>query len=106
MASGGRAASLHYPKDMLPRKLGVSVPPPQGDPRAGGAPHAGHGGQNPILNSSPYMKSMAMLDGLDLQQLMSGGDLHGTPPGAVRAPSDCPGGGRPAYSSPLTQAAD
>ncbi|KAJ1444712.1 hypothetical protein M885DRAFT_580435 [Pelagophyceae sp. CCMP2097] len=52
------------------------------------------------------MKSMAMLDGLDLQQLMSGGDLHGTPPGAVRAPSDCPGGGRPAYSSPLTQAAD
>ena len=29
----------------------------------------------PLLASSPYLKSMALLDNMDLQQIMAGGDL-------------------------------
>ena len=58
---------------MLPRRLGIAAPPP------GGAPEGPGGLQRPgdaLMTSSPYLKSMALLDSLDLQQLMAGGDLN------------------------------
>ncbi|KAK7233761.1 hypothetical protein SO694_00101080 [Aureococcus anophagefferens] len=58
-------------KGMLPRRLGIAAPPP------GGAPEGPGGLQRPgdaLMTSSPYLKSMALLDSLDLQQLMAGGD--------------------------------
>ena len=44
-------------------------------PRAPGASPALNA-RSPLLTSSPYLRSMALLDNMDLQQLMAGGDLN------------------------------
>ena len=75
-------------KGMLPRRLGIAAPPP------GGAPEGPGGLQRPgdaLMTSSPYLKSMALLDSLDLQQLMAGGDLA---PARRRRPRARPESGR------------
>ena len=47
-------------------------PPPLPAPGASPALNA----RSPLLTSSPYLRSMALLDNMDLQQLMAGGDLN------------------------------
>ena len=76
--AAAQAASAQVAKAHLPRRLGIAAPPPGGPQPVGPAGGPGDGTLRPeeaLLNSSPYLKSMALLDGLDLQQLMSGGDL-------------------------------
>ena len=54
---------------------------PERDPAAGPAAararrEPGLNARSPLLTSSPYLRSMALLDNMDLQQLMAGGDLN------------------------------
>ena len=56
-----------------PNGQAAAAPPPL--PVAPGASPALNA-RSPLLTSSPYLRSMALLDNMDLQQLMAGGDLN------------------------------
>ena len=99
-ADPGRLASGKYNYSAAPARpsrRGENVDPcdpsrargPERDPAAGPAAararrEPGLKRALPLLTSSPYLRSMALLDNMDLQQLMAGGDLNQEE--AARAP--------------------